>query len=71
MVVGGKGDDEAECPILEVLGPVELVVLVGAKVEKVLLDTVDAGVVGAGMKMVVCCRTEDVVDRSDVDVAVG
>ena len=71
MVVGGKGKDEMECTVIDVFGPVELLVLVGADVEDVLLHTVDAGVVKSVVKRVVCLRGEDVMDCKDVVIVVG
>ena len=47
MLTAGNGDNEVECSLVEVSGPVELVVVVGAQVENNLLRTVDAGVVEA------------------------
>ena len=53
---------------VDVLGPIELLVLVDAIVGATVLDTVDASVVGDGVVMIVRRTDDDVLDCSDVEI---
>ena len=53
---------------VDVLGPIELLVLVDALVGATVLDTVAASVVGDGVVMIVRRTDDDVLDCSDVEI---